>query len=180
MEFSCPAASTQRYMELRGCIDRSRRPLRGQLQRFVISPEFLFPSSSAIQTVEPAQCASGKLFLHVQQPIALSVVDARCVVYIHCSCAIYTLRLGQSKNQQNVRKHGVSFNEARTAFFDEDARIVHDPDHSGIEDRFILLGMSRRLRLLLVCHCFRENEEQIRIISARKATITESRQYGRY
>jgi uncharacterized DUF497 family protein len=85
----------------------------------------------------------------------------------------------KAKNQQNVRKHGVSFNEARTAFFDENARIVHDPDHSGIEDRFILLGMSRRLRLVLVCHRYRENEEQIRIISARRATTTESRQYGR-
>lgn len=84
------------------------------------------------------------------------------------------------KDEQNVRNHGISFNEARTAFFDEKARVVHDPDHSGIEDRFILLGMSRKLRLLLVCHCYRENEEQIRIISARKATKAESRQYGRF
>ena len=83
------------------------------------------------------------------------------------------------KNQQNVSKHGVSFEEARTAFFDEKARVAHDPDHSAAEDRFLLLGMSQRLRLLLVCHCYRENEEKIRIISARKATIAESKQYGR-
>jgi hypothetical protein len=83
------------------------------------------------------------------------------------------------KNRQNLRKHLVSFNEARTAFFDEKARVTHDPDHSDTEDRFLLLGMSRRLRLLLVCHCYRVNEEQIRIISARKATAAESRLYGR-
>jgi uncharacterized DUF497 family protein len=84
------------------------------------------------------------------------------------------------KNRQNVAKHGVSFNEARTAFFDDNARVAHDPDHSKSEDRFVLLGMSLKLRLLLVCHCYRESEEQIRIISARKATATEARQYGRF
>jgi hypothetical protein len=84
------------------------------------------------------------------------------------------------KSRQNFRKHGVSFEEARSAFFDETARVAHDPDHSDSEDRFILLGMSRKLRLLLVCHCYRESEEQIRIISARKATNAETRQYGRY
>ena len=83
------------------------------------------------------------------------------------------------KNRQNVAKHGVSFNEARSAFFDDNARVVHDPDHSGSEDRFILLGISLKLRLLLVCHCYRESEEQIRIISARKAAAAEARQYGR-
>ena len=83
------------------------------------------------------------------------------------------------KNRQNFSKHGISFEEARTAFFDERARLAHDPDHSGAEDRSLLLGMSQRLRLLLVCHCYRENEEQIRIVSARKATQAESRQYGR-
>jgi uncharacterized protein len=83
------------------------------------------------------------------------------------------------KNQQNIRKHSVSFEEARTAFFDEHARVAHDPEHSKVEDRFLLLGMSRSLRLLLVCHCYRESEEQIRIVSARKATKKESDQYGR-
>ena len=60
-----------------------------------------------------------------------------------------------SKDSQNLAKHGVSFEEARTAFFDEKARLMNDPEHSDQEDRFLLLGMSRKLRLLLVCHCYR-------------------------
>ncbi len=84
----------------------------------------------------------------------------------------------EAKSQGNKRKHGVSFEEARTVFFDENARLSHDPDHSKDEDRFLLLGMSRKPRLLLVCHCYREEELLIRIISARKATKAESRQYG--
>jgi uncharacterized protein len=82
------------------------------------------------------------------------------------------------KSQANVSKHGVSFEEARTVFFDEDARLMHDPDHSKAEDRFVLLGMSRKPRLLIVCHCYRKDDQLIRIISARKATRTEARQYG--
>ena len=84
------------------------------------------------------------------------------------------------KNRSNSRKHGVSFEEARTVFFDDKARIIHDPDHSRNEERFLLLGMSSRFRLLLVCHCYRESEEQIRIISARKASSREVRQYERH
>ena len=76
----------------------------------------------------------------------------------------------EAKNRINIRKHGVSFEEARTAFFDDAARIIDDPDHSQLEDRFLLLGMRNRFRLLLVCHCHSESEEQIRIISARRAT----------
>lgn len=91
---------------------------------------------------------------------------------------IYFVR-DEVKNRQNVRKHGVSFKEARTAFIDERARVAHDPDHSDTEHRFLLLGMSRTLRLPLVCHCYRESEKQIRIISARKATVAESLEYGR-
>jgi hypothetical protein len=85
-----------------------------------------------------------------------------------------------AKAQENVRKHGVSFEEAATVFADENARMKHDPDHSREEDRFILLGFSAKLRLLLVCHAYRENDEMIRIISARKATPNERRQYGSY
>ena len=73
------------------------------------------------------------------------------------------------KAQSNRTKHGVSFEEAKSAFFDENARVIYDPDHSQQEDRFILLGMSDYLRLLIVCHCHRENDTIIRIISARKA-----------
>jgi uncharacterized DUF497 family protein len=80
----------------------------------------------------------------------------------------------------NLRKHGVSFEEAKTVFYDEHARIIPDPEHSEDEDRFILLGFSARLRLLVVCHCYREREESIRIISARKATKAEQQQYEGY
>ena len=78
----------------------------------------------------------------------------------------------------NARKHGVSFDEASTAFSDEQALVIPDPDHSKDEDRFILLGLSVALRLLVVIHCFREDDDVIRIISARKATKQESKDYG--
>ena len=80
----------------------------------------------------------------------------------------------------NLRKHGVSFDEAATAFSDPFARIDFDPDNSEDEDRFILLGLSTAARTLVVCHCYREDEEIIRIISARKAVLYERKQYGRF
>ena len=81
------------------------------------------------------------------------------------------------KNRRNVQKHGVSFEEAETVFADSSARMIHDPDHSEKEDRFVLLGMSQKLKVLVVCHCYRKSEEKIRIISARKATKKEQRFY---
>ncbi len=84
-----------------------------------------------------------------------------------------------AKNAENRRKHGVGFEEARTAFLDEQARVIHDPAHSRDEDRFILLGLSAHLRLLVVCHVYREDEQVIRLISARRASPTERRQYAR-
>ena len=79
----------------------------------------------------------------------------------------------------NQKKHGVTFEEAQTVLGDYDALRIFDPDHSEDEDRFILLGMSAVLRILVVCHCYRENDEKIRIISARKATKKESAAYER-
>lgn len=81
------------------------------------------------------------------------------------------------KANSNARKHGVTFQEAASAFADERARLIDDPDHSEDEDRFILLGLSASLRLLVVCHCYRESDGVIRLISARKANSAESRQY---
>jgi len=81
------------------------------------------------------------------------------------------------KAAENKRKHGVSFEEAKTAFFDERARLMDDPDHSEDEARFILLGLSGTLRLLVVCHCYRGEQGVIRIISARRATAHESKYY---
>jgi uncharacterized DUF497 family protein len=83
----------------------------------------------------------------------------------------------ERKAVANARKHGISFEEARSVFFDERARLIDDPDHSMDESRFILLGLSAALRLLVVCHCYRGGDAAIRIISARKATSRESRSY---
>jgi len=77
----------------------------------------------------------------------------------------------------NERKHGISFEEAETAFYDDNARLSYDPDHSQDEDRYILLGVSSSLRLLVVCHVYRQGDECIRIISAREATRQEQKQY---
>ncbi len=82
------------------------------------------------------------------------------------------------KAAANFKKHGISFEEAATAFSDEHGRLIPDPDHSEDEDRFILLGMSLSTRLLVVCHCYREPSSVIRIISARKASKSERAQYG--
>jgi hypothetical protein len=82
-----------------------------------------------------------------------------------------------AKNISNQSKHGVSFDEARAVFDDDNALVISDPDHSSDEDRFILLGMSGGLHILVVCHCYRKRDEVIRIISARKATRAERKQY---
>jgi len=83
------------------------------------------------------------------------------------------------KNASNQRKHGVSFEDAQTVFFDEKAIEFDDPDHSVQEERFILLGLSQSLKVLVVCHCFRSDESKIRIFSARKATKKEQGVYFR-
>ena len=82
-----------------------------------------------------------------------------------------------AKASSNKKKHSISFDEAKTVFFDENAIVIHDPEHSNNEERFIILGLSSVARLLVVCHCFRCKEKVIRIISARKATKRESIQY---
>jgi len=84
------------------------------------------------------------------------------------------------KENTNIKKHGISFDEARTAFYDESAVQFFDPDHSDEEDRFILLGVSHRLNTLVVCHCFTEDEITVRIISARKADKDEANVYWSY
>jgi hypothetical protein len=84
------------------------------------------------------------------------------------------------KENVNIKKHGISFEEARTTFYDENAVQFFDPDHSDEEDRFILLGVSHRLNTLVVCHYFREEETMVRIISARKADKDEANVYRSY
>ncbi|MFH0800939.1 MAG: BrnT family toxin [bacterium] len=83
----------------------------------------------------------------------------------------------KQKNSINKRQHEISFEEAQTVFVDENALLLHDPDHSHEEDRFILLGLGSGFRILVVCHCYRKSDKVIRIISARKATRLEQKYY---
>jgi hypothetical protein len=89
-----------------------------------------------------------------------------------------TFQWDPDKDAASQRKHNVGFDEAATAFYDEAALLADDPDSSDDEQRFLLLGLSRRLRLLVVCHCYRESEQVIRVISARKANRRERRTYA--
>ena len=89
-----------------------------------------------------------------------------------------TFEWDENKNTINKKKHNISFEEAKTVFYDTNALLICDPEHSIDEERFILLGLSKNLNLLIVCHCYRSSETVIRIISARKATKNETRQYN--
>jgi len=84
-----------------------------------------------------------------------------------------------AKAALNVQKHGVSFEEAKSVFYDDHALFLSDPDHSDEEERFLLLGFSLELRLLVVCHCYRESTRVIRIISARQAIRREKQVYAK-
>lgn len=83
----------------------------------------------------------------------------------------------ENKNSINKKKHKVSFEEAASVFYDVEALVIDDPEHSEEENRFIILGLSEQTNLLVVCHCYRVSDTVIRIISARKATRSEARQY---
>ena len=86
----------------------------------------------------------------------------------------------ENKAQSNLIKHQISFKEAQTVFDDENARLIFDPDHSQDEDRFILLGYSCTSKILTVVHCYRDDEQNVRIISARKSTKHEENQYREF
>ena len=85
----------------------------------------------------------------------------------------------EAKAKANLKKHGVSFEEAKSVFLDDRAKMIPDPDHSVEEERFVLLGYSSSLKLLVVCHCYRSEGRVIRLISARKATRKEAQIYER-
>ena len=89
-----------------------------------------------------------------------------------------TFEWDNNKNASNVKKHKVSFEEAVSVFYDDRALVIDDPEHSLEEERFIILGFSRKANLLVVCHCYRNKQSVIRIISARHATKHESKQYS--
>jgi uncharacterized protein len=86
----------------------------------------------------------------------------------------------ENKAKANIKKHGVSFIEATSVFDDDAARLIFDPDHSEDEDRFILLGVSCKLKMLVIVHCYKDDVNIIRIISARKATRPEEKQYKEF
>ena len=88
-----------------------------------------------------------------------------------------TFEWDTNKEKNNIKKHGISFVDAKTAFHDEYAMQFYDPDHSDDEDRFILLGTNHQLKTLVICHCFRQTETVIRIISARHADASEQAAY---
>ena len=93
--------------------------------------------------------------------------------------AFITFEWDDTKAQSNLEKHGVSFDEASTVFYDPHALVIDDPSHSIDEDRFVIFGVSAVARVLTVCHCYRVTHERIRIISARKATKKEETEYWR-
>ena len=92
---------------------------------------------------------------------------------------MYYFDWDENKNRINLEKHGITFEEASTVFFDDRAILFDDPEHSIDEDRFLLLGMSETARVCIVCHCYRESDTVIRIISARQATRKEEERYVR-
>ena len=97
--------------------------------------------------------------------------------YVHVCVDQPTFEWNAAKAAANLRKHGVSFDEAETIFYDEHALLLSDPDHSADQDRFILIGLSGRLRVLTVVHASHEAPLVVRLISARKATRSERAQY---
>ena len=92
---------------------------------------------------------------------------------------LYYFDWDEKKNRINLEKHGITFEEASTVFFDDRAILFDDPEHSIDEDRFLLLGMSETAKVCIVCHCYRESDTVIRIISARQATKKEEERYVR-
>lgn len=83
----------------------------------------------------------------------------------------------ENKNRNNLAKHGISFDEAKTVFLDDNAVLFDDPDHSIGEERFLILGKTFQEKLCIVCHCYRDNDNTIRLISARRATKSETNAY---
>lgn len=86
----------------------------------------------------------------------------------------------ENKNQINIHKHGISFEEAQTVFYDDNAIMFDDPDHSMEEERFLIVGITSHENLCIVSHCYRGKDDIIRIISARRATKNEARTYHSY
>ena len=83
----------------------------------------------------------------------------------------------ENKNRTNPQKHGISFDEAKTVFYDENAILFDDPEHSREEERFLIIGVTTNEKICIVSHCYKDNDKKIRLISARKATKSERKTY---
>ena len=110
------------------------------------------------------------------------ITNIDLILKYHYNIIMNTLKFDWDKNKttKNLAKHKVSFEEAQSVFDDDFARLIPDPDHSEDEERFILLGLSCSLKVLVVVHCYKDEENIIRLISARKATKPESKMYKEY
>jgi len=112
----------------------------------------------------------------IYSPLEVLVAPIRsCTYNVHMN--LLRFEWDTRKASSNLKKHGISFEEAKSVFYDENAKLIDDPDHSADEERFILLGHSFSLRLIMVCHCYRDADNVIRIISARKVTAQETKYY---
>lgn len=144
--------------------------------RWVFKPQRLLASNKALSADAKDRAAEA-------QRSDPNKSDSSIDIYRQCSYTVRMAKIGfewnPAKSKDNLKKHGVAFEEATTVFFDDRAIEFYDDSHSDWEDRMLLLGLSTNLRLLLVCHCYRESDSVIRIISARKATKNESKLYHR-
>ncbi len=120
------------------------------------------------------------VFLEIQILINLITFYFIFALYVLCryTMAIISIKWDPEKAETNKSKHGISFDDAVTVFFDLNGKVINDPDHSDSEDRFLIMGLSWSLNLLVVSHCYRRASAEIRIISARKANKQERKQYG--
>ena len=112
--------------------------------------------------------------------VELFFIDTSALYKYNLIMKMIEFEWDENKNRINIEKHGVSFDEASTVFYDDYAILFDDPDHSDDEDRFLILGITRRENLCIVSHCYRGEDEIIRIISARKATKQEAKTYNNY
>jgi len=144
--------------------DRTRTPSHAFCRRHLGSDRFASRPRSHGVGVNPGSFWGRPLVMYVRCAYARNVPELR-------------FEWAPAKAEANARKHGVTFNDAQSVFADDRARLIDDPDHSNDEIRFVLLGLSYSLRLVVVVHCYRSEGNIIRIISARKAVPHEARFY---
>ena len=145
------------------------------------SPTYDRPTLRSLQYAQPSsvQLRDGDVVVFRRADSPLLCLDLASLTNNKYNVHMNSIKFDwdPSKAATNQKKHKVSFEEAKSAFYDERAKLIDDPDHSADEERFILLGLSHLLRVVVVCHCYRGDDNVIRIISARKATTQELKAY---